>query len=438
MHGARLAALPVIALGIAALLWVRGSGSVADEGPAVVRPAPEPATTGEAGVATLSLEEQGGPETGAASRPRQVAPTRVPAAEPPPPADPTGPAPDPWVMGVLTDADGWALPGAEVRLRRRHAMGGPGGEVSAADVTAVTDRRGGFLFEGHRRSHGGTLVYGQGLLLTGSLSREVDRTRDWQVLRLPPFEEQVGQWTVEVVDEQDVPMAIARVSLELVESAGSAGVRWPWPHERTQEDGLVVQSALPLGTWRMAVTPENALAQVVDWEHTDDEHEHVTRVVVPRDDMGSTLDAGPSLNPDGSTWVDPGSGLLEWLPEDLVTVGEPALNRHFAQTLRFGPGPIRSARLTVRLRAMLHNASNDGLYLEHTGGRKFAWSSPVAALTGGTWKKGASRTVRLDLTALPRKEGGPLDLRPWLEDGVLDVVVQDDTTIEDIRIRVLR
>ena len=148
-------------------------------------------------------------------------------------------------------------------------------------------------------------------------------------------------------------------------------------------------------------------------------------------------DVGPSVNDDGTTWVDPGSGLLEFLPENVVGVGVPALNRHFAQTLRVGHGPVKAAELTLGLRAMLHNAENDAIYLEYRGAKKYVWSARISSVLGRPWKKGDTTTLRLDLARLPRPEG-PVDLRPFLEDGLLDVVVQDDTTIESISARVIR
>lgn len=147
---------------------------------------------------------------------------------------------------------------------------------------------------------------------------------------------------------------------------------------------------------------------------------------------------GPSVTGEGESWVDPATGVLEWLPADLLRIAESAENRHFAQTLRVGHGPVKSAELIVKMRATALASENDGIYLEHLGKRSFAWRGSISDLIGRQWRRGNTTTLYLDLARLPVKGKGPFDLRSYLEDGLLDVVVQDDTTIDDISVRVIR
>lgn len=380
--------------------------------------------------------------------------SRVSAASP----DPTEPA-EPatsraLVMGVVTDADGVPFPGVDVTLRDQGAVvffsgigglsedEGPSTDDASFDPstrTVTTDAKGAFTFENSLADKGGTLEYGRGLLLAGPRSAAVDGEADWQVLRLPRFPRQDALWTIEVVDPDGLPVLVEEADLELVAlDPGARAARAPWPGERVVTLGSIVQRGLARGTWRMSVTPDRALTASVEWTVTAEDSVGASRIEVDLADRAFAADSGPTFGADGASWVDPASGLLDWLPADRASVGEDALNRHCAQTLSFGPGEVRAAQLTLRLRAMLFNADNDGLYLEHRGERAFAWSARIDDLVRPSWKKGATATLRLDLARLPRKGEAPLDLRPYLEDGTLDVVVQDDTTIDDLSIRVLR
>ncbi|MEM6571733.1 MAG: hypothetical protein AAF957_25190, partial [Planctomycetota bacterium] len=380
--------------------------------------------------------------------------SRVSAMPPPATAPDEASASRSLVMGVVTDAEGVPFPGVDVTLRDQGDLlffSGLGdlasdempsvddGSFDRETRTVATDAKGVFSFENSRTDMGGTLDFGGDVLLAGARSAAVDEGVAWQVLRLPRFPRQDALWTIEVVDGEGDPIVVESADLELVALAPEArAARAPWPGERVVTLGSVVQRGLARGTWRMSVTPERALTTSVEWTVTAEDSVGTSTIEVDATEGAYATDSGPTLDADGLAWVDPASGLLDWLPENRVSVGEEALNRHFAQTLAFGPGEVRSAQLTLRLRAMLMNSSNDGLYLEHRGDKAFAWSARIGDLVGPSWKQGAATTLRLDLSRLPRKGEAPFDLRPYLEDGTLDVVIQDDTTIDDLSIRVLR
>ena len=145
----------------------------------------------------------------------------------------------------------------------------------------------------------------------------------------------------------------------------------------------------------------------------------------------------------GTGRFDAGRGLAQYL-DGVQRMGYDARkwDRHFAQTLSFGPGPVRAATLTLRLKSISGMSRNDSLYLEYLGERRFLWGIGIKTLPEpGEWSRGERATVHLDLSRLPAATGSDsplIDLLPALEDGLLDVVIQDDTAVLDIELRVLR
>ncbi|MEM9380734.1 MAG: hypothetical protein AAGB93_12350 [Planctomycetota bacterium] len=461
MQRSRWIAVVSVPVALAVAAWI--APTVVERGDrATRRPAEGAGAEGEAHVDLAGLttrDEDGGPAAHTGTSTDIVAPAREPRSR----VSAAPPAPQPsedaatsraLVMGVVTDADGVPFPGIDVTLREQGAdlffsgLGGltedegPSTDDASFDPstrTVTTDAKGAFTFENSLAEMGGSLDFGRPVLLAGARSAAVDRKADWQILRLPRFPRQDALWTVEVIDAEGMPVVVEDADLELVALDPAArAARAPWPGERVVTLGSIVQRGLARGTWRMSVTPERALTTSVEWTVEAEDSVGTSRIVVELPEGAYAADTGPTLGADGASWVDPASGLLEWLPENRVSVGEDAVNRHVAQTLSFGPGEVRSAQLTLRLRAMLLNADNDGLYLEHRGERTFAWSARIDDLVRPRWKQGATATLRLDLARLPRKGAAPFDLRPFLEDGKLDVVVQDDTTIDGLSIRVLR
>ena len=93
-------------------------------------------------------------------------------------------------------------------------------------------------------------------------------------------------------------------------------------------------------------------------------------------------------------------------------------------------------------RAVRDNPKNDAIYLEYSenkyGERQFAWRAGIAKLLpSGGWRYGDRTELLLDLAALPTTEG-PVNLLPDLADGRLDLVIQDDTSVERARLNVFR
>jgi hypothetical protein len=214
--------------------------------------------------------------------------------------------------------------------------------------------------------------------------------------------------------------------------------RWPLDRERTILRGSVEQRGLAAGTWRLHIAPRAGLSFTIQEEFSKEVPSRRMTIIVDVVAGGFAEVMGPSITDEGESWVDPATGILEWLPDDLLRIAESAENRHFAQTLRVGHGPVKAAELVIKMRATAFASENDRICLEHLGERSFAWSGSISDLIGHPWRRGNTTTLYLDLARLPVKGEEPFDLRSYLEDGLLDVVVQDDTTIEDISVRVIR
>ncbi len=104
-------------------------------------------------------------------------------------------------------------------------------------------------------------------------------------------------------------------------------------------------------------------------------------------------------------------------------------------------GPIRSAVVEIYMRGFECQTNTDGVWFGWNGGNGPLWSIALPALEplSYQWNVGDQARLCFDLDALPLTGGG---LRSILDgiyqrDGV-DVVVQDDTEVEHVRIKVLR
>ena len=114
----------------------------------------------------------------------------------------------------------------------------------------------------------------------------------------------------------------------------------------------------------------------------------------------------------------------------------------FAHTISgFGNGPVRAAYLEVVLEAVNGMCHNDSIGLEYRGADaspRWAWAQNIPSLPGfAKWRVGNRKRLVLDLSRLPTKDG-PVNLLGELEDGLLDVFVQDDTAVHSIKLRPYR
>ncbi len=118
-------------------------------------------------------------------------------------------------------------------------------------------------------------------------------------------------------------------------------------------------------------------------------------------------------------------------------IGERSSDHTFRHTLRFGVGEVSAAFLELDLEAVSGMSYNDSLGLEFYAGPRFGFSNRISAIAGGDWRAPVRRRLTVDLSNLPGTNG-PVNLLPDLADGRLDVYVQDDTAVHDVRLFVQR
>lgn len=423
-------------------------------GPAGPRAADEEVAEAEEEDAELARIQSAAPGEAAEPALEDVAAEgdRSPAVEPAPAAETPVEvaAPRPLVMGVVVDGGGTPLPGVIVKL-----------SVTTADATdstdstnergsfmafpkivyigeTKTDASGGFTFQGSDRSKGGHLTFGEGYLLGGSMTQQVLRDAPSQVLEIPFGPGHDSTWTIEVVDSNKKPVPIEEARLTFL-----GGVRTALPHlpdssQQVRQLGIVEQRGLPPGRWRMTVSTLSSLAEDVEIEILEPRSEVASLLVLQTIEGGLAEQVEPTLDSDGKPWIDPASGLRELLPDELLAIGENNRDHHFAQSFRVGSGSVRAAQLVLDIEGNSGMSSNDSIYLQHLGGKKYAWANRLTAFTGGRWSAGMRRRILVDLSRLPLATGGTYDLRPQLASGRLDVVIQDDTVVHEARLRLVR
>jgi uncharacterized protein (DUF2141 family) len=111
-------------------------------------------------------------------------------------------------------------------------------------------------------------------------------------------------------------------------------------------------------------------------------------------------------------------------------------NRLFNHRFYLGAGNcIASATLLIKIKALGY-ATNDTMGIKVPGGA--AWGKPISAISPtGTWTSPNVKTVLFDLGAMP-SGGGSTNLIPALDwTRVLDIGIQDDTSVDYIKLIVV-
>ena len=449
MRPVQLHLLLLVALALPLLgLWARDpSAHAAASGPGT-REIPGPLGPGTAEL-TATDEELNTPPV--ALVPGEAPGRRKAAAPPPPPPEEAaGPVPD--VAGVVVDHLGRPLAGVVVRLQQDRpsaeldaeyggffllSSGGPG-RRGPSSLARTTDERGQFLFDGSPSDCTGKLRYGERLFHGPSLIKPVEAGEWWSELTLPDPAALTGHVVLHVRTPDGASVELEEV--EVAHVTAPEGTRTPsagtFPPELAHGRADLW---LGVGTWDVlvgALRGEARTARVVVAEPGAEVEQEVV--------LGVWSDAHVerfegALDVDGLPPLDPSNGIVPYLSGvKRMPYDAKGWDRHFAQTLSFGSGPVRAATLTLRLRSINGMSTNDGLYLEYVGERRFRWSNHIRALPGvGPWGSGARTTVTVDLARLPgaRREVNLLD---DLEDGLLDVMIQDDTAVLGLDLRVVR
>ena len=131
-----------------------------------------------------------------------------------------------------------------------------------------------------------------------------------------------------------------------------------------------------------------------------------------------------------TAWQQP----LRWLDE-------PSINTVMAHTFVWEPDEICAAELELRARPEGESSGNDRLNLEfrdewlEKGGEVWRWTLPFTTLTNTSWQYGTSADIVLNLVELPVDLYGRTSVLQYMLDGDLDVVVNDDTNVDYIVLR---
>ena len=349
------------------------------------------------------------------------------------------------LCGSVWTASGHPLGGLQVDLERPFENGPEsiltlpeGATVHAARV--MTTASGGFCFEYWEAAEGQRLSIGAGSL-TQPVIVEVDPALPRQVVELPGVSEQAGLLEVRLSDEAGEPLLIERVESRLVALAAAHPSAWTRhdPRSLFDQGTRVTLTDLAPGRWELWVFASGGgvarvEAQVVPHERTPVEVTLPRRSFVPR--------AALALEEGGEDVAmadeESGFGTFEIRGQGLRALGDAGTNKNFRHTFRFAPGGIRAALLELDLESDGHAADNDSVNLEYgvaEGSHRWAWGSRITRLPGAPsrWNRGDRAMVQLDLASLPGKDG-PVDLRGELQDGRLDVFVQDDTIVRAVRL----
>lgn len=109
---------------------------------------------------------------------------------------------------------------------------------------------------------------------------------------------------------------------------------------------------------------------------------------------------------------------------------------HLKHTFSGLPTGICGARLTVSACVAGGGSGNDAVLLELTGGQNFAWGQFFSTLSGLAWTGSDCAVLSYELDALPAGFGNNTNILEALNDGDLDLYVQDDTSIDYARLEV--
>jgi len=117
----------------------------------------------------------------------------------------------------------------------------------------------------------------------------------------------------------------------------------------------------------------------------------------------------------------------------------PYVDTCFGHTFTDLPSCVIGAQMTIGLRANSGGVFNDAINLDLGGPVDFRWGSAIANLpgAGGKWIPGQTLVVTLDLADLPPNNQGVTNILIGLEDGELDVYVQDDTSVDFITLELI-
>lgn len=117
------------------------------------------------------------------------------------------------------------------------------------------------------------------------------------------------------------------------------------------------------------------------------------------------------------------------------------INASMGHTFEWEPRPITAAELEIHLLSLCDIPQNDRVSLELNDryfegeSEVYRWTTTPAILTQTAWDCGEEATLILDLGNLPVDLYGRTSVLAYMNDGNLDVEVQDDTAVDYIILR---
>jgi hypothetical protein len=117
------------------------------------------------------------------------------------------------------------------------------------------------------------------------------------------------------------------------------------------------------------------------------------------------------------------------------------INASMGHTFQWSACPITAAELEIRVRSLGDIPDNDRISLELNDrffegeSEVYRWTTTLAILTQTAWYSGEEATLILDLGNLPVDLYGRTSVLAYMNDGNLDIEVQDDTAVDYIILR---
>lgn len=382
---------------------------------------------------------------------QREAASRAPEIEPEPPE-----TEDRGVRGVVVDHLGYPVPGAFVQLQTQDPPDTFLNEFDIAEVgqlndfdfelsqgtiiwidEAATNEQGEFEFLNVNPERKVGLLYSAPSFRGPRFRHEMITGEQWAELILPDPKIHSSRVILNLQDQEGIPVTPERADFRRIQSVKNVvspiGVT-----DASYYRGRV-EGWLGIGTWEIVIAAQEGESRLETVKVTE-VGKTIEVGVTLRTWPGSFVDRteGRQLDPESKyPVVNDSRGLGRYIADrKRMPYAATSWDAHFAQTLRFGQGPVRAATLTMDLKAISGMSSNDALYLEFTGNpdKPFVYSTRIEKITGGRWSKPRRTRVHLDLANLP--DG--VNLLRELEDGLLDVIVQDDTAVLDLSLRIVR
>lgn len=345
--------------------------------------------------------------------------------------------------GSVEDA---ALPFNESQMATEQALAG-------RFASAVTNDAGEFKLQGVADVASGELHYGLDLFEGDPLRSPVHSGAGSQVLVLPARPAGTPLVKVRVVDGRngqplEVEHLLTRLlrlpTVPVLDPSGSGrplprrALRQPSADQVRRGPGWVELELWP-GTWWLELASARSRATVLEFQVPRDGKPVELEVEL---DVFAAADGWELLAPvvDGELALEPESsnGFSEYTLDVQPNrpLGEIRRNLTFRHTLRFEPGEFTEAYLELELEAGSSMAYNDSLGLEFGLPPKFGFHQYLSTIHGD-WRVPMHERVFVDLSSAIGFHG-EVDVRPMLTDGQLDIYVQDDTGVHDLRLYLRR